>query len=115
MAEPSTRDVLRCARALITKPECWTQHALGRGPADAPRAPTDPAACSWCAAGAIVRAGLLLNAGDVLTQDAYEAATRALPEKSLSLMSWNDAPDRKHAEVIKVFNRAIAAEGKRRG
>lgn len=69
----------------------------------------------WCAAGALVRAGLLLNANECLTQDAYEAVTRALPRKDSTLMSWNDAPDRKHAQVLAVFDRAIKAEGKRHG
>lgn len=92
---------LRAARALIDSPEKWTQGAFARR-ADSEHACSirDVGATRFCAAGAVVRAG---GGGDAT------AALREATGHFGGLYAWNDAPERTHAEVLAVFDRAIAA------
>ena len=95
----TTADVLRAARAKITPEGAWTQRELARTADGSPDAPDNPLATCWCAIGAI----------ESLTNETY--ALRALYLMGVDdIAKWNDAPGRTQAEVLALFDRAIAAE-----
>lgn len=94
--------VLREARKLIERPEGWVKgrDALDRDGNSVYAYSRD--ACAFCAVGAIMRScdarwGRVVSA--VKSANGIDA-----------LWSWNDAPERTHAEVLAAFDRAIAAE-----
>jgi hypothetical protein len=49
-------EILRAAKALIADPKRWTMGEYARDTAGAFVSPTDPAACCFCAIGALARA-----------------------------------------------------------
>ena len=94
-ASPQTdtvADVLRRARALIDSPEKWCKGALYR----------DGARCVWGALDGI-------RTGEPTPFRKAEAGatyiTRAIGGRNIA--SWNNAPERTHAEVLAAFDRAI--------
>ena len=93
-----TRDVLIAARAIIADPAMWYQgdwSASGKiYDADEP----------CCAKTAIFRAGPI-----ALACDAIRCAARATPD-CVSLNLFNDEPTTTHADIMAVFDRAIAGE-----
>lgn len=107
----TTREVLVAARALIATPERWTKETS-----------------SWvrngiecfCAIGAIGRA-VDHDHNAPATEDVNDALRAAMPAWFLdrrtgrpSIVEFNDAPTTTHADVLQLFDRAIAAcdEGK---
>lgn len=95
----STLDVLIAARKLINKPIKW-----GRG-----RRGTDRPLNTCCTAEAIENAAPFGSPGWAnLRLAAYRAVGNVVHRESL--VSWNDEPDRTHAEVLAAFDRAIEAE-----
>ena len=108
-------EILITARALINTPERWVK---GRKPG------------CWCAGDAIIVATyyarenhnkpgrafqprLDIDTGGQRIEDACNAALKALKcaiGNGHEIVSWNDAPERTHAEVMAAFDRAIAAE-----
>ena len=110
MRKPTKRQIvstLKKARKLIEKPENWCQGAFAR---DGRGAATDVGsrdACRWCARGAIRE-----NTRDnwMLESLAFEALVLAVP-KGTSMNSpvlFNDEPGRKHAAVLRLFDKALA-------
>lgn len=101
-----TIEILTAARALLEKPEAWCQ---GQSAKDAKgkrvRWESD-AACSWCVLGAVSRA-----LGHKWTPMDYSAAVTALGAQTrpFSPQGWNDRSERTHADVLALFDKAIAA------
>ena len=117
-AIPTTRDILVEARALIAKPEAWTQGTGARDADGEPIGVEHRDAVSWCATGAIncavyshadslditpalqetrERAGTLLtDAVNALTLGHYRETT-----------TYNDQTD--HSCILKAFDIALAA------
>ena len=94
--------VLREARALIAKPENWTQGALARNKTNERCDPHDKDACQWCASGAIHRvAARRISLGAQIVKLVEDAIS------GLHVASWNDVITREHAEVIDAFDKAI--------
>lgn len=99
----SAVDILEHARALIAEPERWTQGALARdGDGEELGDAQDPDAACWCLAGALHHAG-------------YGRATSLLVHRVLStldkpvdIVTWNDAPERSHAQVLLLLDECIA-------
>ena len=96
----ATADDLRAAKALIDTPEKWIKGEFSRN------------GC-YCAAGAIAaavghnpRAAWARGSRWREAKDALELAL----EGDLLLPEYNDAPDTTHADVMSLFDRAIAAE-----
>lgn len=97
----NTHELLIAARKKIERPECWTKGQLARDMYGEQVPMSDVAACCWCGYGAI-------------WSEAREWS-RALPEAEEALdmacgshfPTWQDAPERTHAEVMKVFDIAI--------
>ena len=101
-------EILITARALINTPERWVK---GRKPG------------CWCAMDAIIVApcyvrpheamALMRAIPSLAASVACNAALKALKcaiGNGHEIVSWNDAPERTHAEVMAAFDRAIAAE-----
>jgi hypothetical protein len=91
----NTREVLIAARKLIERPENWVKEPHGY---------MDSRACV-CAEEAIWRA----NSGAK-----HEGAVNALKDLvgdrgPMTIINWNDAPERTHAEVLAAFDKAIEA------
>lgn len=94
------RDVLVKARELLAEPGRWTQETAARDAAGLPVGATSDAAVCWCLIGAL---------------DAVRDGTTALAQlrRTLgcsSVSAWNDAPERTHADVLALLDRAIAKE-----
>lgn len=83
-------EILIAARALIDTPEKWVK---GR-----------KYGC-WCARDAIIA---VAPDEPRSTNSALATLKRAIGRPGI--VSWNDAPERTHAEVMAAFDRAIAAE-----
>ena len=101
----STVEVLREARELISDPSHWTQGALARGIDGKASDVMYPLGCvvSWCASGACLRVGGLVEG-----YRALELLRRAIGSRGAA--TYNDSHT--HAEVLAMFTKAIAlAEG----
>ena len=99
-----TAEVLKKAKALIDAPEKWTKHARAR---DAERITVDEmaaGACSFCAIGAAARAA---GGNTRVWYPAVEALSRETPREVVCL---NDDPLTTHAEIMHLYDRAIATE-----
>lgn len=110
--------VLRLAREKIKNRKNWTQFSFARDRRRFPVPYVAPDAVKWCAAGAVC----VVCSGDAIRSvsaiycapAARRALERALPRNPLEprdLETWNDVPGRTHAEVLALFDRAIAAAG----
>ena len=121
----NTLDALRAARALIATPESWTKNALARDSAGNDRALRDPEACAFCAMGAVLRvlADEYENHRTLAAVQIEHAVMHALsreiqlsflaPTNHSRVAAYNDGST--HAEVLALFDRAIASEGARAG
>lgn len=90
-------DILKAARARIANPAAW-----GKGTRNRDR-PME----TCCAAEAIE------EAGDALSPERKRAfaifyCAAGIEQEWKSMVDWNDAPERTHAEVLKTFDLAIA-------
>lgn len=89
------------ARRLLAKRDVWTQDAYARDPAGRIVDSQSPDAVRFCCSGAIY-------ATEHPVRGSLDA--RALVGRIIGhdLEVWNDAPGRKHADVLDAFDRAIA-------
>ena len=96
-------EVLRNARALIEKPENWTQGAYARDvKKDGLTSPLSDQACAWCMMGAMQRC----SPNDYFArQHGYELLRKLGGVEYVG--EFNDTHT--HAEVLSLFDRAIAA------
>lgn len=98
-------ETLRRAKALIDAPEKWTKGEFARNAKGRPCLPRE-AAC-FCTVGALVVA---CGPGQTSAFEKLRAHFTRLVGGSIG--TWNDAPERTHAEVMAAFDRAIEiAEG----
>lgn len=92
----SVKEDLIAAKALIDTPEKWTKNYFR----------TDDGC--YCAVGAIdaaTRPDPTFDRGD----RAHAALLAALPEGALSITGFNDRRSTVHADIMALFDRAIAA------
>lgn len=105
----TTLQVLIDARALIEKPKAWIKgvnatNKLGKGCTSS----SEDAVC-WCMDGALMRSAQSAHLYE--PGSAYWDAFYALNKLANGdFIAWNDKPERKHAEVLAVFDKAIEAE-----
>lgn len=99
----TTKEILVAAKALIEKPEAWTRGVLARDAAGFEADVRSPAATCFCASGAIMRT----TYDDMERRGAWDAFHAAIGEDSPLLTTWND--NHGHAEVLAMFDKAIAA------
>lgn len=102
----SVADTLRAARALIEDPKHWTKRAYARPSkwATDERAPESLEAGAWCALGALRR----IDGPYELS--AISALSRVISGGTGTIAVWrfNDDPERRHRDILKVFDKAIA-------
>lgn len=119
MPTPQTAsDILQKARKLISKPEAWTKGSFARD-AEGRICNSDrsPFACSWCALGAINYS----TNSFTMAFDAFRLARSLLckavrarvthddsDNPTTNPASYNDSPSTTHADILAVFDDAIA-------
>ena len=94
-------EVLRAARAKIERPECWTKRALARDALGHPIRPEQDEAFCYCTLGAICSV-------NGYQADAIDFLRDFVPGKKRSLGDFNDDPRTTHADILALFDRAIA-------
>jgi hypothetical protein len=99
----TTNAILRAGRAKMPTPQQWTRGCSARDALGLMIRAESPDAIAFCMAGAIYAVSPSTNA--------YLLARMALivVTKTVNVSSWNDNPGRTHAEVIAVYDAAIAA------
>lgn len=95
----TVKDNLIAAKALIDTPAKWIK---GTSELDG----------CFCAIGALNRISPPLGHYDDLTppDPAYEALVSALPDGECFVARFNDEPATTHADIMDLFDRAIAAQ-----
>jgi hypothetical protein len=96
-------EIIKAARALIDTPEKWTKRVGAR---DSDGAETDVLASSavcFCVVGACRKA-----TGPNILYVRGLGTLRSCIKGSGTVHEWNDAPERTHADVMELFDRAIA-------
>lgn len=90
------RDQLEAVYKLIEKPEAWTQNVYARNAVgDSVEIVSNMAVC-WCLRGAVLK----------ITSGMFDCSLCELFDIG-SVLDFNDAPDRKHAEVLELLKSAI--------
>lgn len=108
----TTHKILIAARALIADEANWTKGEDARDKDGEEVDARDDAAVCFCAGGAIVR---ITGGNFTVFEDALYALHQVMfGDVPTGLMppvinSWNDAPERTHAEVLAGYDRAIKA------
>lgn len=102
---PTTRTILVLARAIIEDQGKWTTGANARDAWDEAVGPTSSKACCWCARGAVLR---VMPAYSPIPFSVLTKAGRELFHEDSTVLI-NDAFD--HADVIRLFDRAIELAG----
>ena len=101
----ATLEILKKARELISDPSRWTQGTYARNSNGSQEFIMSPAAVCFCTIGAVRRV-----CGDKSYGHALFSLAARLPDPPLELSDFNDAPNRTHAEVLALFDKAIKAE-----
>jgi hypothetical protein len=101
-------EILKAARELIAKPERWTQSTVARDARGKSVFVSSPDAVCWCAAAALLK----------VTTDrdedggSLDASREALLKNAGGfeyICDFNDVHGRTHAEVLALFDAAIAS------
>jgi hypothetical protein len=112
----TTPEILREARALIDTPEKWAKGYYAFGPDGSTRDIEDPEACRFCVRGALFR--IESRFGYMVEAEASKAIYKAVPDAvripadeigNNAVVVFNDHPETTHAEILALFDRAIAA------
>jgi hypothetical protein len=99
----TARKILIAARAKIERPEAWTKGRYARDKNGEGTIPNSRHAVCWCAIGA-VHAASPSDTAPALTQ-----LNRFVPGGEATY-TYNDFPETTHAEILALYDRAIAAE-----
>lgn len=111
--QSDTTKVLKRARKILNNPKRWTKQAWARRPDGLEVGVNHPKAACFCAAGALQKACLGLDVdGDITimvdSETFLKKAFLARGTTYCTIYAYNDAPKRKHIEVLRWFDRAIA-------
>ena len=102
------REILIAARAKIERPEAWTRGAAARTGSgkSLPPEKASRGQC-WCAAGA---AWSIVGCQTDASHTAINCLSELVHEEfNIGVASYNDAPTTTHADILALFDRAIAA------
>lgn len=100
---------LKEARALIERG--WCQGADAMTASGRSVFPEHGGAERWCAGGACAAAAKDREIERPIFRTMLDSLLRAIPEhRPMTVSFWNDEPGRTQAEVLALFDRAIAAE-----
>lgn len=98
--------LLQAARAKIDRPENWIQGHNAETRSGRAVGYTNPEACRFCASGALHSASV-----SATTWAMFDQARRALHAEARKygngIVEFNDAAERKHEEVLALFDAAI--------
>ncbi len=103
-------EILQAARDLLSDPKRWTQGIFARRENGSTCSTFAPEAFSFCSRGALIK----VRPDDAVFQsyaEAYAFLEKCVPEVYVGtepVAHWNDHPDTTHAEVLAVFDKAIA-------
>ena len=113
-----TKEILEHARALVD--EGWTQGAYARDEIGSALFHDDPAACKWCAIGAVYAASKctfdpIMDAPCEKTKSLEEALyklTSSIPpiaglKTVYEISDYNDHPETTKKDILKLYNEAI--------
>lgn len=98
----STKEILVQLRALLDKPEHWTQSQMARNVNSAPVDPTSEEATQWCMAGGLCKITSNKTGTSmyyILARDAISAVV------STRVVNFNDSHT--HADVLAAIEEAI--------
>lgn len=100
-------DLLLAAKELINSPEKWTMKVFARNKIEFEVDPTSFGACKWCAVGAVIHEAKRLKADEESALVFLRRATKdwGIHGAAGSPPILNDRGN--HAEVMKMFDRAI--------
>jgi hypothetical protein len=102
--EHSVVDVLRAARERISDPERWTTGYYARNAYGDEVVANSPAACQWCAVGAVL-AETDLDLGLSLHLSPLAKAAKEYLDRAGPVLDVND--DRGHAATLELYEQAI--------
>lgn len=108
----TTVEILKAARALISTPDKWVKGVYARNDKGVSVPDNDPAACAFCAVGAMRHACKIAEHElDTRASDPYFLAKRAVRAQTNhgAVSDFNDDEETTHADVLAAFDRAIAA------
>ena len=88
------------AYQLLEKPDSWTQVFFARDKNGEDVDLDSPQACKWCLMGAINRCYKYCETREKVTTQIFEYFNS---KGIFSVTKWNDAPERKHEEVVGVL------------
>lgn len=106
-------DVLRAAKALIGVPERWTKNKEARDAKGRETSPFSENAVCWCSAGALMRVTpntslpVRYRRGAEAMLDSEAPKTRSFSRGPY--IAFNDRRTTTHADIMALFDRAIAA------
>jgi len=106
MSAKTTLEVLKTARELISVPERWTKGAFARNYSKEECDPEDTMAMCWCVHGAFEK--ISLDCDENIADSIYLARRQYMKFIKCGVISFNDAPERTHSEILEVFDKAIA-------
>lgn len=103
-------DVLKQAKALISKPERWAKGNSARDKYGRACSTKNPAAASFCVLGAFQRVrldGYYCDKNKRARKLFREAINKDHPEFDLDIPKFNDAPVTTHKDIMHTFDIAI--------
>ena len=102
---------LIAARALIARPENWTKHTAARDSHGQVVYSDNPRAVCWCTIGALAKTAK--GRDPLAANDLIFLQIRENPDiEEDSIDGYNDAPETTHANILALFDKAIAAASK---
>ena len=112
--DKSVAQVLREAKAKIAERGAWTKGRYGSTRDDSWAAPTGYTATCWCALGALIAVGEDVSKRSDTRAEGF--LRRAIPAEYLAAIcetrrtvsAYNDLPSTTHADIMALYDRAIA-------
>lgn len=119
-ASSEVRALLEGVRALLAEPERWTRRASARTHPHGKSIPfNDPRATCWCLSGAMGKVSAeMAGPHDTMEIAAMRRVAEAIQSWSggasgysalETVLTFNDAPGRRHSTVLAILDGAIAA------
>jgi len=103
----TTLEILRGMRELLAEESRWTREYYGRyRDGEGCTNGYDDGACCWCLMGAAEKVSGERDPGRIERVFIKVLGGRT----SGDIFTWNDAPERTHAEILAALDRAIALE-----
>lgn len=106
------RSALEEMRALLADPKAWTQCKSSRGVNGAWCDSSSRDAVQWCLLGAAVRcAHMVVGVYDEIVESLSLTINPQAQQPYYSggrIVNWNDAPERRHEEVLALIDLAIS-------